>query len=81
MQYVRGDKLKSALHLTRLNGYGVKYIQNSFAGILVGVVQSLLHYFSSSGIRRVQLYYPHPQPSSDAKKVCDPHKHAHLRCF
>ena len=49
MQYMRGDKPKSALRLTRLNGYGVKYSQNSFAGILAGVVQSLLHYFITTG--------------------------------
>ena len=37
MQYMRGDKPKSALRLTRLNGYGVKYSQNSFAGILAAL--------------------------------------------
>ncbi len=35
----------------------------------------------SSGIRRVQSYYPHPQLINNTEKVCDPHKCALLRCF
>ncbi len=35
----------------------------------------------SKGIRWVQLYYPHPEPSNDMKKVCTPHKHVNLHYF